>query len=207
MSAKGHGTLTGCGCFTCRVKKSEWEKRRAKAAQAGRPYSTTGHVTARRVSRFLDAGFTYTAIGRPLNMDGRVLQRIVEDPQGKVLRSTERRVLDLRPSQIAPGRVSAAGAMRRIRDLSVQGWRLQMIAEHAHVHENTVRSVALRKLVVINSTTDSAVKKSYEEMAKLTAPTDPMSLSWARKAVRRGWRRLAAYDEPDRAKLYKWETK
>lgn len=201
----GHGTLTGCACFTCRVRRSEWEKKRIKAAKAGRPYSTTGHVTAQRVARYLEAGYTYTAIGRPLGMDGRVLQRIVERPGDKVLRSTEQRVLNLRPSQVEPRRVSAAGAMRRLRDLSLLGWRLSLIAEDANVHENTVRSVALRRLTVINSTTDKALRDSYDRLAKRTPVPDSRSVSWAKKSRKRGWRRLGAYDDPDREALYRWE--
>lgn len=206
-----HGTVTeyvkGCKCFRCRIARSQWEKRRKQAIADGKPFSTTGQITAARIELFLAAGLTVKAIGEPLGMEGPVLQRIVNEPDGMVLRSTEERVLSLQLSDIEPGRIAAIGSCRRLRDLSLIGWRLPVIAEAAGVSENTVRNVALYKSKTIASTTARALIRAFDTLSKADAPTDPRSASWARKSEARGWKRAGHWDDIDNQPPKQWETR
>lgn len=191
------GFISDCSCFSCRVGKSEWERRRVAAIKAGEPFTTTGHRTAERLRQFEDAGFTMKAVGRVIGMDGRELRRILDDPSVTILRRTEKRVLTIRPSAIRPGRVPARGSVRRVRDLSLRGFRLVRIALASGLSENTVRNLALAKNDVISHDTADRISAAYEYLARKPYPTDPKSLSWARKAEMRGWWPLAKYDDPD----------
>lgn len=201
-----HGALNACRCFQCRVRRAAWERGRMRAVKEGRPYTVTGEHSAEKIGQFLKAGYTYTAIGRPAGMDGRVLRRIVENPGDPMLRSTHDRLALLKTSDIEPGRVRSVGAMRRLRDLSVQGWQVGRIADEAGLHTNTVRSVVLHKVTVINGTTEKQVKDVFTKLSRMDPPTDFKAQAWARKSVRRGWKRLAAYANPDGQRLLEWET-
>lgn len=193
-----------CKCFMCRVAKSNWERARSQAARDGVPYTTTCAESAARLELFLAAGFTYKAIGRPMFMDGRELKRIVENPDGMMLRSTQEKIMNLRVSQIDPGKVPALGSMRRLRDLSLLGWRLNWIAQEAGLSENTIRNVTLGRTTVIMGTTAKAILDVHEVLSREVPPDDPKSRSWARKSHKRGWSRIAAFNDPDQ-ETPRWE--
>lgn len=189
-----------CRCFMCRVARSNWERERVQAARDGVPYTTTCEQSAARLELFLAAGFTYKAIGRPMGMDGREVQRIVENPHGTMLRSTQEKIMNLQVSQIDPGKVTALGSMRRLRDLSLLGWRLPRIAEESGLSENAIRNVALGRVEIIMGTTAKAITNTHDRLSRMDPPADPRSRSWAKKSRTRGWSRLAAYNDPDNDK-------
>lgn len=198
MSRTPHGGLNACRCFTCRVIRAEWERKRLQAVRDGRPFTTTCELSAARLERFIDAGFTFKAIGRPLGIEGKDLKRIVDDPQGVMLRSTQDRIMGLRVSEVEPGRVSALGAMRRLRDLSLLGWQTWRVSAESGLSENTVRRVVLGHHEVINATTDATIRETFDRLSRLPPPDDYKARSWARKSLKRGWRRIAAFEDPDR---------
>ena len=191
------GFSSKCSCFDCRVNRSVWERKRYAAAKAGRPYTTTGHKAAKRLQEFLDAGFTMKAIGRVISSEGRDLQYIVDDPSRHIHRRTEERVLGIKPSEIEPGRVNGAGATRRLRDLSLLGWRIGIMAARAGLSENTIRNVLLWKNPIIAGTTDKKIRDMYEMLSREEPPNDPAAQSWVRRSQKRGWKRLAAFRNPE----------
>lgn len=197
MSATPHGALNSCRCFTCRVARANWERERLQAAKEGRAFTTTCEESAARLELFLSAGFTYKAIGRALAMEGTVLKRIVDEPHGVMLRSTQERIMNLRVSDIEPGRTSAGGAMRRLRDLSLLGWQSARLADEAGLSENTIRNVMHGRNAIINGETDRRIRSMFERVSRMNPPTDRAAQSWAKKSKQRGWKRLAWYDDPD----------
>lgn len=204
-----HGTVTeyvkGCKCFRCRVARSRWEQARQQAIADGKPYTTTGEKTSARLELYRAAGYTLKAIGRPIGMEGTVLKRIMEEPDGMVLRSTEDRVLSLKVSDIEPGRVTAIGTTRRLRDLALQGWRSLVVAEEAGVSENTVRNVLLYRNPVIAGTTAERLNAAFERLSRQSPPDDWKSAAWARKSAARGWKRAAHWDDIDGSPVKQWE--
>lgn len=205
MSLTPHGGLNDCRCFSCRVAKAEWERERVKAAKEGRPYTCSCADSAARLELFLRAGFTYKAIGRALTTGESVLKRIVEEPDGVMLRSTQERIMNLRVSDIEPGRTSAVGAMRMLRDLSLLGWQAPRIAEESGLSENTIRNVVLGRTKIINGDTDRIIRSTFERLSREEPPDDSKARSWAKKSEKRGWKRIAAFPNPDR-RMEAWEV-
>lgn len=205
----GHITsyVNGCRCMKCKIGRFNWETARRQAIADGKPFSTSARVSADRINSFLDAGFSFKAIGRPIGMDVGTLTRIVNEPDSVVLRSTEERILSIKFSDIVPGHVCVLGPMRRLRDLALQGWTCREIADASQTSENTVRRIMFKKSPTVNGSVAERLKEAYEVLCRQQPPTAPKNLSWARKSERRGWKRAGTYINIDSPTIGKGDKK
>lgn len=204
-----HGTVSryvaGCKCWDCRIGRSKWEAARKKAVAEGKPFSVPARESAERVNAFLKAGFSYKAIGRPVNMDVKTLSNIVENPDTTILRSTQEKILSIRFSQIDPGYIPVIGITRRMRDLTLMGWTGAEISKASGVHPNTFRRVLFMHTDMVHRSVAKALRGAFEELSRKTPEDTHWSRTAAKRARARGWERAARYSNIDRPKPYKWE--
>ena len=95
--------------------------------------------------------------------------------------------------------------MRRLRDLSLLGWQSARLADEAGLSENTIRNVVLGRTKIINGDTDRIIRSTFERLSREEPPDDSKARSWAKKSEKRGWKRIAAFPNPDR-RMEAWEV-
>ncbi|WP_171117869.1 MULTISPECIES: hypothetical protein [unclassified Streptomyces] len=130
----------GCKCRPCTSAVTAEVRRGRYLRATGRGNLTTPERAARHIERLRAAGMPDTQIMADALIGQYVLYRIIRQ-DGPIRRSTETRVLAVRPTTDLPGsgnRIPGLGTSRRLRALAADGWSATELARRCGKHKQFI---------------------------------------------------------------------
>lgn len=172
------------------AKKSNYAKRRLLAVQRGIPLTMPLPAVRAHIDLLVAAGWSLQQIGYAANLEHSSLRWIYSRSENYVNARIGRRILAIRPDQLAnatTGMIPAAGTLRRMQALMVMGWTHADISARVGFETRTFRP----KHVLVRAQAAQAVRSVYDELSMRPGP----STETRRRAIRWGYLSPLAWDE------------
>lgn len=148
----------------------------------------TGHVVELRAT-----GATLRTIADAAGCSQATIGSIERGAHPLVLASIARRILVVRATDVAPSRVSALGASRRVRALYAAGYPLNVITAELGLARTFISGLANDARERVSYATHRTVVEAYERLSGTPGPSE-YSRMWAQ---RRSWAPPLAWDDVD----------
>lgn len=201
-----HGTYSGykesgCRKECCQQARREYDAHRARQIAYGRwePWGDLAKVTE-HITYLVDAGWTHNGIATASGVSEEVIRRIRHGRKKNVTKDTEAKILAVRPRDRA-GYVPAAGTVRRLRALAVQGHGLLVVSRASQVSAECLSKIRKGDRQRVQARVARRIAVAYERLRERPPSTDNASLV-SRKACEAGWLGHGAWgrhtiDDPD----------
>ena len=149
----------------------------------------------RHLRKLLRAGATRTAIARESGVSAALLLVILSGTQDRIYRQSEALILAVqyRPEMRDIRKVLAVGATRRLQGLVAMGYQIGPLAAGCKVHRNTIMRLLNNEMPMVNPSTAQRIAEGSHRLMRRPGGSEIA----ARRARRKGWAPLAAWDDID----------
>ncbi len=188
---RGNKSRPPCTCFACK----EGSRRASKVERIRRSRGITGEVpigpASAHVRMLIDSGRTITGIADETGLDWETVRGVLRQYRESILRSTEAKLLTVKPLPDDQALIDATGTVRRVRALVAMGHSQQTMADEVGCAFTYISSLTHGRRPTVTVALAKSVQRAY---AKLSM-TVGLSVRARLKAQRLGWAPPLAWDD------------